>query len=190
MPRRPKNVSPEDKNATVDLCRNISAVVLKILRTRGLPQSKLASMMGYTSSSMSQMLNPSDITRAWRLKALVALSRALETPLSQIIAMAEAWSDDQVDEDEVKLSIVMIGTEPQSPERLQQIIDEAGGERPGEEVMLFEIGCPAFYAAYVTGDLTDLEAFDVLKRAAENRGLTATGKPLPLWAAVAQTYVG
>lgn len=189
MPRRPKNISPEDRQATVDLSRNIAAVVSKLLRSRGISQSRLAEMMGYTRSSMSQMLNPADITRAWRLKALVALSRALETPLSQIIMMAEAWSDDQVDEDAIKLSVVMIGTEPQSPERLQQIINEVSPGLQGEDVSLFEIGAPAFYDAYVTGDLTDLEAFDVLKRVSENRGISSTGKELPLWASVARGYI-
>lgn len=189
MSRRPKNVSEEVRKDTLKLAKNISAVVLKILRSRGLTQAKLADAMGYTGSSLSQVLNSDDANRLWRLKSLMALSKALETPLSQIIQMAEAWDDSQQDKDALEVSIQVFGTEPRTADRLQALINGALNSNTNtEDVMLFKIGCPAFYRSYTKGITTDLEAWDKLKEAAALRETYIPGTTLPLWAVVAETF--
>lgn len=188
MPRRPKNVSTEDKEATVKLAQCISAVVLKALRTRGMTQAALASETGYAKSTLNQILNPFVADRKWNLKTLVTVARVLDLRVSELIQQAEKWDINTKDEDSLRLSIMTIGTDPKSPDRLQQIINEVSSDLHGDDVALFEIGCPAFYKAYIKGNLTDIEAFDKMKEAAAAGETTASGTPLPIWAILAKTY--
>ena len=189
MPRRPKNVSAGDREAALKLGQNISAVAQKLLRTRGMTQMNLADATGYARSSISQLLNSENAERNWRLKPLCAVSRALEIPISQLIQMAEAWDDSQQDKDALEVSIQVFGTEPRTADRLQTLINGALNSNTNtEDVMLFEIGCPAFYKSFIKGITTDLEAWDKLKEAAALRETYIPGTTLPLWAVIAKTF--
>lgn len=189
MPRKPKNVSREDKEATAKLARNLTSVVLGILRSRGMTQMALAEATGYSRSSISQVFSSTMVDRKWTLKMLVAVAHALETAPSQLLSMAEAWSDEQQNRDELELSIQTFGTDPQTPERLQAIIiGVCGSLSTSEDISLYQIGCAKLYNDYIKGNITDLEAHDILTRAAAQRGTTSAGDPLPLWAAAAQNY--
>lgn len=189
MPRRPKNVSKEDRDTTTKLAQNLSAVVTGILRSRGMTQMALAHAAGYARSSMNQVLNPAQANYKWTLKMIVAVAAALDTTPSQLIAMAEAWDNTQQNRDELEISIQVFGSEPRTPERLQALINGVLNSNTNtEDVTLFEIGCPAFYRAYIKGDLLDLEVWDMLKAAAAKGATTSSGTPLPLWATLAKTY--
>jgi transcriptional regulator with XRE-family HTH domain len=188
MSKRPSNLNLSDEELSLELSQALGKVVRDLLKTKGMTQADLARELGYTRVSVCQMLSPTESLRAWRLVALCGVSRIFGVQISTLIAAAEAAMDNNpVSLTLASLSLSIIGTEPRTRERLQEIIREATGTHDCEDVELFEIGCAHFTDDYLEGKLSDMGAFDLLRNAAGNRK-TPSGKVLPLWATVAMLY--
>lgn len=89
MPRRPKNISAEDKKDILDFSRRISSAVESYCRLRGIKISRLSKDMGYNQASLRNLIRSPRPNQGWTTDMLLMVARTLGIPLSRIVRAAE-----------------------------------------------------------------------------------------------------
>lgn len=181
-----KDTAKKDEDNAVELSRKISDFVLFLAKKKGMSQGAVADAMGYSRSSFCQMLNSKDASRLWRLPTLCGVCRVLGISLEKLIESAQKWEPGQ-NNMSAALCFIADLTEPRSMKRLKSLIEYNSPENLHPQMRLFEIGCKLFVSDYLSGKLSDEEAYRLIEQAEAERK-TEKKDPLPLWAQLAEMY--
>lgn len=189
-----KSVLPADETAAIELSGKLSRAILSIAASRGFTLAALARAMGKSRASLSQIINGTVPCRLWTLPLLAAAARVLGTDVHKLLIMAETIPA----KEDIPLQFAVMGTGERSTERFAALVREVlKGHPEADEVLFgkdheavigcratdFQHGAPELYDGYFSGDISDLQMFDILGKArafiSKNGGL---GK-YPFWAA-------
>ena len=195
---------PADDARAREISAELTKVISRLMTAAGHHISSLAQATKYSRVRISQVMNDREGKYLWRLPMLVAVSRVLQVPLTEMIRLASGEAGMSLDELELRVSDATL---PGSPERLRMLIarilsiyavlcekTEYNPDDEGRYEVRFrctpleiEQGVPSFYVSFSRGELDNNEVSAKLWRAVnyaeENGGLDK----MPLWVALKKT---
>jgi len=208
MSKNNSHTDPRDLEAALELSRNLTRVIETCMTYGGVSQSGFAQEIGLSRSSLNQIFRARSSSHLWRLPQLCAVARALHVSVTDLFSEAERSEDEgeMPCQNRLARKALLYETKPGSPERLRRMIvqeyrDRAvlGGlpdiaERENFEeickctMVEIEFGAPAFYKAYMDGELDEHKLREAISAAFDYVfGNGGPGK-IPFWVALQETY--
>ena len=79
-----------DEEASIELGKRISDLIVKIARQRGITLMSLAAELGYSRAAFSMIIHSESLSRQWKLSTLCGVARVFGISVWELLEAAEA----------------------------------------------------------------------------------------------------